>query len=79
MGFDSDAVRRCVRGKRRSRNGQGTIEYALVLFAVLALLGGMGSLWHLVQAGPLVQHALQDASHHVGSLSPGALADTFLY
>ncbi|MDO4400072.1 MAG: TadE/TadG family type IV pilus assembly protein [Coriobacteriia bacterium] len=79
MGCDGDALRHRVRGKHCARNGQGTVEYALVLFAVLALLGGMGSLWHLAQAGSLVQHALQDASHHVGSLSPGALADTFLY
>lgn len=63
----------------RSRSGQGTLEYALVVFAVMAMLGGMGALWHLVQSGSPVQHAILDASHHVASLSPGAIADTFLY
>ena len=64
---------------RPRSSGQGTLEYALVAFAFAGMLAGMGALWHLLDAGSLVQHALQSASHHVSSVAPGAFSDVFMY
>lgn len=62
-----------------ARSGQGTVEYAVVMFAFVAVILGLGALWHLLDAGVPVQHALQSASHHVSSVAPGAFADVFMY
>lgn len=59
--------------------GQGTLEYALVAFAFAGLLAALGALWHSIDGGSLVQHALQSASHRVASVAPGAFADVFMY
>ena len=64
---------------RSGESGQGTLEYALVLFAFAGLVVGLGAIWHLLDAGSLVQHALQSASHHVHSVAPGAFSDVFMY
>lgn len=61
----------------RGEAGQGTIEYAVVLVAFLALVAALGVLWHLLDAGVLVRHALQCASHHISSVAPGAFFDAF--
>lgn len=61
------------------RAGQGTVEYAIVLFAFLAMVAGAGSVWRMLEAGAPVQHAVQSASHHVASVAPGALSDVFMY
>lgn len=63
----------------RGRSGQGTVEYAIVLFAFMAIVVGLGAIWHLLEAGDPVQHALQSASHHVSSVAPGAFSDVFMY
>ena len=55
------------------------MEYAVVLFAVLGMLVGLGVLGNFLQDGGLVQHALQSASHHLTAVSKGALLDVFLY
>jgi hypothetical protein len=54
------------------------LEYAVVLFAFLAMVAALGMLWHLLDAGVLVQHALQSASHHISLVAPGAFADVFM-
>lgn len=59
--------------------GQGTVEYAVILFAFLAMVAGLGAMWHAFDSGLLVEHALQSASHHVSSAAPGAFADVFMY
>lgn len=59
--------------------GQGTVEYAVVLFAFLAMLAGADAIWRMLEAGMPVQHALQSASHHVASVAPGAFSDVFMY
>ena len=59
--------------------GQGTLEYALVLFAFLGMMSGAAVLWHMLEAALPVQHALQSASHHVASVAPGAFSDVFMY
>lgn len=59
--------------------GQGTVEYAIVLFAFLSLVAGLGAMWHAFDAGLFIEHALQSASHHVASAAPGAFVDVFMY
>lgn len=78
----STACRAAVRAaasRVRAVSGQGTLEYAVVAFAFLAVFGGLGSLWHLLDDAVLVRHALQSASHHIASAAPGAFADAFMY
>lgn len=66
-------------GARPVVRGQGTVEFAVVLFGFLALLAALGVLWRSVQDGLLVSHALQSASHHLETVVPGVVSDVFLY
>jgi len=80
----STGCRRGVRDGARhfalpASSGQGTVEYAVVLFAFIGIVVGLGALWHALEAGDVVAHALQSASHHVSSVSPGAFSDVFMY
>lgn len=59
--------------------GQSTVEYAIILAAFLAVVLGLGALWHLFDTGLVVDHALQSVSHHLQQVSEGALIDVFLY
>lgn len=59
--------------------GQGTVEYAVVLLAFLAMIIAFGVLWHFLNGAAPVSHALQSASHHIQSAAPGALGDVFMY
>lgn len=43
--------------------GQGTLEYALVLFAFVATIVSLGAVWHAVRDGVLLQKALDAAGH----------------
>lgn len=61
------------------RRGQGTVEFAIVLFGFLAMVAALGVLWRAFESGLLVQHALQSASHHLETVVPGVVADVFLY
>lgn len=61
------------------RSGQGTVEYAVVLAAVIAMVVGFGALWHFFDAGTPIAHALQSASHHLQSAAAGAIGDVFMY
>ena len=67
---------RCVLGNRR---GQATVEFALVLFAFLALFAGLGALCDFGRSGLLVEHASAGASHTVGGSDAGAWADVLAY
>ena len=42
-----------VRGIVRERAAQGTVEYALTVFALLALILGMAALWRVAERGGL--------------------------
>lgn len=64
---------------RLSRSGQGTVEYALALAAFLALVIALGVVWRFLDAGAIVDHALQSASHHLKDVASGAWIDVFLY
>lgn len=66
-------------GAPRAQSGQGTVEFALVAAAFLVISLGLAALWGAFDGGLLVQHALQAASHHVGGVMPGNIADIFLY
>ena len=58
--------------------GQGTVEFALVTVALLAVIVGLAAMWRLTSDGVLMQHVVAAASHHVeGSI--GAVADIFVY
>lgn len=63
-----------------SDRGQGTVEYALVLYAFVAMLVGMAAVWHALSDGVLVNLATDSASHASGDgLSMGSLQDLLLY
>ena len=68
-----------VEGCFRGSSGQATVEYAVVLLAFMAMVAGASVLWHMLDAGLPVQHALQSASHHVAAVAPGAFSDVFMY
>lgn len=65
--------------KLAEERGQGTVEYALALFAVLAIIVACGVLWRAFDEGLFVDHATASASHHLSAVSPGAIADVLLY
>lgn len=58
--------------------GQSMVEYAVILAGFLALIMGMGALWHLFDTGLVIEHALQSASHHLQDVAQGAWLDVFL-
>ena len=62
----------------RSEGGQSTVEYAVIFAGFLSLVLAFGSLWHVLDGGVLVAHALASASHHVRGVFSGVLADAFL-
>lgn len=59
--------------------GQGTVEFAVVAAAFIAISFALAAFWHALGSGLLVEHALTSASHHAGSAMPGTIADVFLY
>lgn len=59
-------------------SGQSTVEYAAILFGVLAVVAGLAAVFELSESGLLMQHALQSASHHVGG-SVAGVVDAFMY
>ena len=59
-------------------SGQGTVEFAVVMAGLLAIIIGLGALWHLWDTGIVVSHALRSGSHVInGAL--GWIADVFIY
>lgn len=62
----------------RETRGQATVEFALVVAALMVVVVACGSLWRLVESGVFVEHALSAASHHIGG-AIGAVADVFSY
>ena len=64
---------------KRDNKGQGSLEFALIMAAFLAIVVGLGALWEILDAGLFVEHALASASHHVQAVSVGVVGDVFLY
>ena len=63
----------------RNKKGQATVEFAVVLFAFLAIVLGLGALSNFMQSGAIVEHAVAGASHAVGGSDTGAWADVLAY
>ncbi len=59
--------------------GQASVEFALVFAAFLGIVIALGALVHFVEAGALVGHALQTASHHMATDDAGAWGDVLAY
>lgn len=47
--------------------------------AFLALVIGLGALWHFLGDGTPIEHALAAASHHINGVPVPFLADIFRY
>ncbi len=62
-----------------SNSGQATVEYALLVFALLSVIGACAILWRTLEAGVFVEHAVAGASHHLAGVSPAAIVDMLLY
>ena len=60
----------------REGRAQGTLEYAITFSALLAVIVGLGALWHAGERGVFARLVEQAASHVLGAL--GAL-DIALY
>ena len=61
-----------------NQSGQSTVEFALLMFAFLGMLLGLGVLWQALHDGVLLHRATQAASHTMTNLFDGAL-DVLLY
>ncbi len=57
-------------------DGQVSVEYALIVFALLAVLVGIAALWRAGEAGLFVEQATDAASHQ---LTAEGLQDVTLY
>lgn len=65
---------RSLHGRKAGERGQSTVEYALVLFAFLAVALGLGSMWHAARDGALLRRATGSSSHAL--TAEGALGST---
>lgn len=61
-----------------SQGGQATVEFALVMCALLAIALALGALWRAVSGELFIEHALMSASHHVQAAA-GWIIDVFSY
>lgn len=59
--------------------GQSTVEFAVIMAGFLSITAALAALWHVLDDGLLVDHALAVASHHIQAVAPAAVADIFLY
>lgn len=62
-----------VMGEERA---QGTVEYALTMFALLAIVAACAAVWHAAQDGAFSALVEQAASH---ALSGAGIVDIALY
>lgn len=63
-------------GSRES--GQGTVEFAVVTAAFLAIVVAFGVLWRTLSGAVFVEHALAVASHRV-VVAPAVWGDVLRY
>lgn len=63
----------------KNNKGQSTVEYAVVLAALLAIVLGLGALARLFTSASVVNHAIFSASHHVGGDMVAAVLDIFAF
>lgn len=65
--------------KLKNSAGQGTVEYAIVLAAFLAIVVGLGAISHVFTNGSVSNHALFSASHHANGNALTAISDVFSF
>ena len=66
--------------RSRATSGQSTVEYAIVLFAFLAMVVALGSIWRAAQSGRIQSMARSSASHSLDQgLSIDFLQDVTAY
>lgn len=53
-------------GAIREERAQGTVEYAITLVAIMALIAGCAALWRAGEDGTLARLASEAASHALG-------------
>ena len=63
----------------RDDRGQSTLEYALVLFSFLALVGALAALWGAARDGRLLGLAVDAASHSLSAGLVAALQDVLAF
>lgn len=77
---DQQSLRKvCILFGRKGRSGQSTVEFAIITAGLLAFVIGLGALWHALDSGLLVEHALVAASHHLVDVPAAFLADIFRF
>lgn len=59
--------------------GQSTVEFAVITAGFMSLTVALSAVWHVLDGGLLVEHALAVASHHIQTVAPATIADIFLY
>lgn len=74
----------CRRNKRPlatdvSRTGQSTVEFVIVTAGLICVVVALGALWHSVNSGLLVEHALSAASHHLVDVPAAFIVDIFRF
>lgn len=69
----SSARARCLLGEERA---QGTLEYAVTVLALLAVVAALGLLWRAGEQGMLTQRAEEASSH---ALDASGTVDIALY
>lgn len=67
--------RRCRGSLIRSRSGQSTLEYMLVLLAFMAMVCALALVWHAARDGRLLALATGAASHGAGQGAVALLKD----
>lgn len=64
--------------RSRAQRGQSTVEFAIILAALLCIAVGLGALWHVMRDGLFVSHAVSSASHNLTG-GTGAWLDVLAY
>ncbi len=60
----------------RDEAGQASVEYAVLVAAMLSVIVAIGGLAEVLERGAFVEHALASAAYHV-TASVGWVADVF--
>lgn len=64
--------------KLKDTSAQGTVEYAIVVAALLCIAFALAALMNVLDSGMFVQHALSAASHNITGAF-GGIVDVFSY
>lgn len=60
-----------------NKNGQSSLEFAVITAAMLLIILTIGMLWKLSDQGIFVEHAIHSASHHISDAAAGIVGDLF--